>query len=152
MVHWRVRLEGNSSDLRELEEILLGHDPTIIQEGSDFYLTSKAWNDLQDAGEVRSHARSITKRLDQAAYFHFRDTAPVTIGTVVKIDDDGRRHDFVFGEAGAIKLGRIRVRATGTVVTPDHQVSEQRQEHPVLKIQRLAATHRTVADALKYLR
>jgi len=82
-------LQGEQFDLQELKEILLGHDPSIIQDGGSFYLRSKKWDQLNDAGEIHNRAKEFIQALENAAYLHFRDTAPLTIGGVIKIDDDG---------------------------------------------------------------
>jgi hypothetical protein len=40
MAEWRVRLKGDQFDLQELKEILLGHDPFIIEDDSNMTATS----------------------------------------------------------------------------------------------------------------
>jgi hypothetical protein len=63
MAEWRVQLQGDQFDLQEIKEILLGHDPCIIEEGSNFYLTSKAWDKLQEPREVHSQAKDFIQLL-----------------------------------------------------------------------------------------
>ena len=150
MTEWLVQLQGDNSDLQALREILSGHDPTIIQENSDFYLKSKGWDQLEKAGQVRDQAKHFIGSLDSAVYVYFKDTAPITIGRVVRVDDDGHRQPFVFlkGHVAA----HSRARATATVTGPDGQQVEGQQGHSIIRILRASARHSEVADALRFFR
>jgi len=150
MAEWRAQLQGNNLDLQELKVILSDHDPTIIQENSDFYLKSKNWDQLEEAQQVRELASHIIGLLDSAAYIHFRDTAPITIGHIVRVKDDGSKDSFVFAE-GLITL-RSRLRGTATIIGPDGKPVENHQEHPIIKILRVSEKNSSVADALAFLR
>jgi hypothetical protein len=150
MAEWRVQLQGEQFDLQELKEILLGHDPCIIEEGSKFYLTSKAWDKLQEPREVHSQAKDFIQLLENAAYIHFRDTAPLTIGNIVRIDDDGRKHDILIADAGRLTLRGVRLKATAIVGGP--KPIESRAEHQVIKVLRASTKNPVVADALRFLR
>lgn len=149
MAGWRVQLQGNNFDLQELKEILSDHDPTIIQENSDFYLKSKDWDQLEEAKQVRDLAKHVIGLLDNAAYVYFRDTTLITIGHIVRVDDDGRRQNFVFAEAHLALHSRLR--ATATVTGPDGQPVESQQEHSIIRTLRASAKHSSVADALGFL-
>src|SRR5437660_816266 len=116
MAVWRAQIHGNQADLEDLEEIPCTHDPYITAEGNDFYVTSKSWEQISDATEVRRRAADFVRLVDQAARFHFKDTAQLSISGIVKIDDDGRRHQMIFAEAGEIILGGVRARATAVVL------------------------------------
>ena len=59
MPQWRVHLTGQQFDLEWLREIFANNDPTIIQDDSNY--------------------------LENAAYLHSKETAPLTIGIVVRI-------------------------------------------------------------------
>jgi len=150
MAEWRVQLQGNNIDLQELKEILSDHDPMIIQENSDFYLKSKGWDQLEEAEQVRDQAKHVIGLLDSAAYVHFRDTAPITIGHIIRVDGDGRRRNFVFAEVHLALHSRVR--ATATVTGPGGQPVESQQEHPIIRTLRASTKHSSVADALGFLR
>jgi hypothetical protein len=149
MGEWRVQLQGEKFDLQELKETLLGHDPCIIEENSNFYLTSKAWDKLKEPREVHSQAKDFNQLLENAAYIHFRDTAPLTIGNIVRIDDDGRKHDILIADAGHLNLRGLRLKATGTVSGP--KPIESRAEHLVIKFLR-KSKNPLVKDALRFYR
>lgn len=148
MAEWHVQLQGEQFDLQELKEILLGHDPCIIEEDSNFYVTSKAWDQLQDSSEVHNQAKSLIQLLDSAAYIHFRDTGPLTIGNIVRIDDDGRKHSFVSVEESV----HARDWARATAVGANNQPIESTTEHQIIKVLRVSTHHAVAADALKFLR
>jgi hypothetical protein len=150
MAQWRVQLQGEQFDLQELKEILLGNDPCILEEDSNFYLTSKAWNKLGESREVHDQAKDFIQLLENAAYLHFRDTAPISIGGMVRIDDDGRRQHILIAEAGRITLRGVRVKATGTVGEPKAIASGP--EHQLIKVLRNSPKDPLVKDALKFYR
>jgi hypothetical protein len=152
MAQWRVQLHGEQFDLRELQEILLGHDPGIFQDGHNFYLTSKTWDQLPDAGEVHNRAKSFLELLASAAYLHMRDTALLAIDGVLRIETDGHTHHFVFAEAGGLTLRGARVRATAVVTGPDNRPVESRQQHQLIRILEVSTQHPDVRDALRFLR
>ena len=108
MPEWRVQLQGNTLDLQELNEILSDQDPSIIQENNEFFVTSKAWDQLQEGAQVLENAKRLVGLLDNAAYIHFRNSSPISIGYIVRIDDDGQRRRMVYGEANII-LGPVRL-------------------------------------------
>jgi len=151
MAEWRVQLRGNNSDLQELEQILLGHDPTIIHEDDNFYLKFAKWEQLRDAEQVRNQAKLLIELLDRATYLHFRDTAPITIDHVVRIEDDGYKQYFVFG-AAVLTLGPGRLRATATTAGPEGQPIENTQKHAIIRVLQISESYPSVADALKFLR
>jgi hypothetical protein len=151
MAEWRVQLQGEF-DLRELKEILLGHDPRIIEKDSNFYLTSTDWDELQKPREVDTQAKEFIQLLENAAYVHFRDTVPLTIGGIVRIDDEGREHRILIAEYGAytstVRGARRKATATASGLNP----IESRREHPLIKALRMSKKNPAVADALRFLR
>jgi hypothetical protein len=150
MAEWRVQLQGNNFDLQELKGMLSDHDPTIIQENSDFYLKSKDWDQLEEAKQVRDRAKLFIESLDSAAYVYFMDTAPIMIGRIVRADDDGHRQNFILLEGHLV--GHSRLRATATVTGPDDQPVESQQERSITRTLGAMAKHPSVADALRFFR
>lgn len=149
MAEWRVQLQGEQFDLQELKEILTRHDPRIIEEDSKFYLTSKAWDELRESREVHGRAKDFIQLLENAAHIHFGDTAPLTIGNIVRIDDDGRKHHILIAEPGHFTLRGGRVRAT---TTGGPKPIESRREHQVIKVLRASKKSAAVVDALRFFR
>jgi hypothetical protein len=150
LAQWRVHVQGEQIDLKELRDILAANDPAIIEDGNNFYLTSKAWNQSDDATAIHNRAKEFIQLLEDAAYFHFRDTAPLKIGGVVRIDDSGVKHHFIIAEVGKITLRGARVRAVATVGGPGNQPSKQ--EHLVTRLLRASKKNSNVQDALKFYR
>jgi hypothetical protein len=150
MAEWRIKLQGEQFDLQELKEILLGHDPCVIEEDGTFYLTSKAWDKLPESREVHGQAKGFIQLLENAAHIHLRDTEPLTIGGIVRIDDEGRKHHILIAEAGHLTLRGVRLKATATVGGP--KPIESRAEHQVIKVLRVATKNPVVADALRFFR
>ncbi len=153
MAEWRVQLRGNSSDLQELEQIFIDHDPTIVHDDDNFYLKSARWERFREAEaeNIRNEAKKLIELLDRAAYIHFRDAAPIAIDHVVRIGDDGRKKPFVFGEA-VLTLRPARLRATATVTGPDGQSIQNKREHTIIRVLRQLERYPLVADALMFLR
>jgi hypothetical protein len=67
----------------------------------------------------------------------------------MRVNEDGHRQHFVFLEAHS--TGRARLSATLTVIGPDGQPTESKQEHPIIRTLRALTQSRTVDDALRFL-
>jgi len=150
MAEWRVHLQGEQFDLQELKEILLGNDPCIIEEQSNFYLTSKAWDKLESSREVNTQAKAYIQELENAAYLHYKDTTSLTIGGIIRLDDDGTRHHILIAEAGHFNYRGGRVRFMG-IASGEPDRIQGRPEHPVLKFLR-KSKNPLVKDALRFYR
>ena len=109
--------KDSSSTSKGCEHSLADHDPSIIQDGNDFYLTSKEWAQTDEAREIHNRAKEFVELLENVAYIQSKNTSPITIGGVVRIDDDGRKHQILIAAHGALRvtLQPVRLRATGTV-------------------------------------
>jgi hypothetical protein len=149
MTEWRVHLQGEQVDVQELKEILLGYDRCIIEEGGNFYLTSKAWDKLQEAREVQRQAKDFIQLLENAVCIDSEVAAPLTIGGIVRIDEDGHRQDILIADPGRLTTrgpARVRFIAAGTCQNPTTT------EHQVIKVLRVSAKNPLVVDALRFLR
>jgi hypothetical protein len=145
-----AQLQGSDYDLQDLEKILSSHDPMVVSEDGKFYLRSSAWDQLQEAAQVYSQAKRFVESLDSAAFIFFRDTAPLTIGHIMMVDDEGNKQRFVFGKASF--HARARLRASGSAIRPTGQPTETEQEHAIIKTLRASEQHQEVADALRFFR
>jgi hypothetical protein len=150
MTQWLAQLQGCDYDLQDLREILSSHNPEIIQEDGNFYLKSKDWGQLQEAGQVYSQAKRFAESLDRAAFIHFRDTAPLIVGHIMMVDDDGNKQRFVFAEASV--NAHARLRASVSAIGPNGEPIENEQEHTIIKTLRASEQHQSVADALRFFR
>lgn len=149
-----MHVQGQQFDLEGLREILPDGDPSIIQDGSNFYLTSAEWNQSDNAREIHVRAEEFIELLEDVAYIHFRHTVPLTIGGVVRVDENGLKHHVIIAAHGTLNatLQAVRLRATGTVGGPEKQAGEVRHEHPVVKLLSAAKRNSNVKDALKFYR
>jgi hypothetical protein len=146
MAEWRVQLQGEQGDLQELKEILLGHDPCIIEEDSNFHLTSKAWNKLGESREVEAQAKDFIQLLENSIYIHSRDTTPLAIGGIVRIDNEGRKHYIMNAEPGIYTIRGPKATLGGP------RPFESRAEHQVIKVLRASTKNSVVVDALRFFR
>ncbi len=150
MTKWLAQLRGCDYDLQDLQEILSSHNPQIVREDGDFYLMSKDWDQLQDEQEVYDKAKGFTESLDRAAFIHFRDTSPLAVGLIVRIDDNGSLQKFAFIQGSA--HGRARVKGSIRAIGPNGQPIETEQEHTIIKTLRASQQHQSVGDALRFFR
>jgi hypothetical protein len=154
LTEWRVNVQGDQFHLETLGETLANHDPCIIREGNDYYLIGKEWNQVDDARAIRERAEEFAGILENATYLHSHDVAPLTIGGVVKIDDDGRQHYVLIPATGTYKVTVQPVRLTwtrtvsGTFPEPKHDA----QEHRLVRFLRAAKINSNVRDAQKFYR
>ncbi len=150
MTKWLAELLGYDFDIQQLETILSSHDPTLVCEEGKLYLRSRDWDQLQDEQEVYNQAKRFTESLDRAAFFHFRDTAPLAVGLIVRIDDDGSIQKFAFIQGSA----RGRGRGTGSIsaIGPNGQPIETGGEHTIIKTLWASGQHQSVVDALRFFR
>ena len=146
MAEWRVQLQGEQGDLQELKEILLGHDPCIIEEDSNFHLTSKAWNKLGESREVEAQAKDFIQLLENSIYIHSRDTTPLTIGGIVRIDNEGRKHYILHADPGSLTIRGAKATLAGP------RAFESNGTHQVIKVLRVSTKNPVLADALRFLR
>jgi hypothetical protein len=83
MAEWRVQLQGDQFDLQEIKEILLGHDPCIIEEGSNFYLTSKVWINFKSQGKSTVKPKTSSNCWQRSlVFFHHL----ITLSALYSID------------------------------------------------------------------
>ncbi len=146
MTQWLAQLQGYDTDLRALQEILSSHDPVIVAEQGKFYLKSKDWDRLEEEPEVRNKAKGFLESLDRAAHLHFRDTGPLAIDSIVRIDDDGKRRRYTTEEV-SFEM-RVGLRASRI----DDQQMETDEEHSIIKTLRASQLIAPVATALRYFR
>ena len=147
MPQWRVHLQGEQFDLEELREVLANIDPTIIQDDSDYYLTSTEWNQSEDFTDIHNRAKEFTKLLEDAAHLHSSNTGPLTIGGIVRIGDDGRKHRILMAETGDYVLVGERAQL---LLTPQNHTPVQ--EHSLTKTLRVSVRSPVVRDAIHFYR
>lgn len=96
MAEWIVRLEGDEFDLLDLANHVQATDSSVAKEADGFSLRAAAFQLCSEAQEVLDRANALLPILNGAAAVYVRKYRPVSIGHVIRVDDDGRRHPYVF--------------------------------------------------------
>jgi hypothetical protein len=146
MTEWLVQLKGSKIDLENLKKILEKSDPCIIQDEFGYYLKTDKWNLIEDPTQIKSDALKLIQQLDNATYLHFRDMPPISYGQLIKIDDDRKKHHFLFAEATVFN---IKTRATPKF---EGDFSNEQQKHDVVKLFETATKDTQVTEALRFYR
>ena len=117
---WYARLQGDGVDLDDWRHSLNEPFDPVAEKLPDgeTVLRSADFEELEDASEVRERALVLIGRLNGALSI-WNGTRPVKFGGVIRIDDEGKQHAWVFGEMAAIELGRFVLRATAVLLGPD---------------------------------
>jgi len=92
---WFVQLKGDDFALGELSKSLTSPELCIVQENEKFMLKSSDFNQLANADEVRTKAEETLCLVNGSARLALGARNPITVVHVFKIDDDGRRTNFV---------------------------------------------------------
>jgi len=146
MPKWLVRLQGERFDLEDLPSLVCSPEHTVIEEDGSYYLKSSDFDSLGSADEVRDRALTIVKMLNGAMKLHIPGFRGVSEAGVTLIEEDGRRHHYVYLE-GSITL-RSKVSANATVTgsngTPRVEPHPPAASNPALvspRLTRLLLTH-----------
>ncbi|NWF78188.1 MAG: hypothetical protein HXY36_06410 [Chloroflexi bacterium] len=150
MPKWLVRLEGEKFDLEDLPSLLCSPKHTVIEEDGLYYLESSDFDSLGSAYEVREHAIAIIKMLNGAMKLYIPSFRGVYEGGVTMIEEDGRRHHYVYLE-GSIEL-RSKVSANLTVTTSNNTQQTDSLPSTIESWISLAKADTAVADALHFFR
>ena len=98
MKEWLVRIKGDLLDLQELPALFSSPKATVLEEEGTYYLKSTDFNSLIDASEVFKTAKRLLEVVNGAAVLHLENFLPVQAqGSVIGIDQEGKRHQFGFG-------------------------------------------------------
>ncbi|MEX2032711.1 MAG: hypothetical protein WEA81_07570 [Dehalococcoidia bacterium] len=119
---WWVRLQGERFDLEELVEMFSAPELTVVERGDDVYLRSTAFDELEDAGDVRTQAVNLARLANGLARVHHDGFRPVDVDVVTRVSTSGTKEHFV--SLGVAIEARARVRADLTVMRPDGSEAE----------------------------
>jgi hypothetical protein len=116
---WYALIEGEDFDLEDWRICL--NEPfnpvaEILPDGRTV-LRSADFDEFQDADEVRERALILIARMNGALGLWNR-TRPVRFDGVLRIDEDGKQHAYMFASMSA-SMGRLRGRATAVALGPD---------------------------------
>ncbi len=117
---WYAQLDGEDFDLEDWRHSLNEPFDPVAEQLPDgkTVLRSSDFDDLDDASEVRERALVLIARMNGAIGL-WNSARPVRFGGVIRIDEQGRQHAWVFGEMAAVEMGRCIMRATAVLLGPD---------------------------------
>jgi hypothetical protein len=150
MLKWLVRLKGAKFDLEGLPSLLRSPEHTVIEENGSYYFKSSDFDSLGSADEARERAIAIIEMLNGAVKLHIPSFRDVSEDGVTIIEEDGRRHHYVY--LGGSITARSKISANLTVTTSN----DTRQIAPLPSNVEswicLTKTDKAVADALHLFR
>jgi hypothetical protein len=150
MPKWLVRLGGERLDLEDLPSLLCSPEHTVIEEDGSYYLKSSDFDSLGSADEVRERALAIIEMLNGAMKLHIPSFRGVYEAGVTLIEEDGRRHHYVYLEASLTLRSKLSVNPTVTTSNGTRQMTPPPSDvHSWIS---LAKTDKAVADALHFFR
>lgn len=132
---WKVQLDGNSGDLKNLVESFTGPDITVIHEGDGFLLWSAAFSDDDDANAIKEKANAIIARLNGACLLGLSSLQQIQLGPAYEYGDDGKRKTIV----AFMEPARLGFRVLQPTVRITRQDGTVEVSHPADGVQRWTA-------------
>jgi hypothetical protein len=150
MPKWLVRLKGERFDLEDFPKLLRSPEVRVIEESGSFYLESSEFDSLTLAEEVRERGRALIKLINGVSKFNRKSFLGISEDCITRVEDDGKRHNYVFLEA-EVKM-RTKVSAKPTVIAADGYGKVDTQPSALESLLEVAQKHKVVADALTFYR
>ena len=150
MPKWLVRLKGERFDLEDLSKLLRSPEVKVVEENGSFYLWSSEFSSLTSAEEIHERGRALIKLINGVAKLNRDNFLEVSEDSITRVEDDGKRHQYVFIE-GAI-TACAKVSAQATVITADGSGKATTQPSALESLLEVAQKHNVVADALSFYR
>ena len=150
MPKWLVRLKGERFDLEDFPKLLRSPEVRVVEENGSFYLESSEFNSLTLAEEVRGRGRALIKLINGVAKFYRNNFLGISEDAITRVEDNGKRHNYVFLE-GAVTF-RTTVRGQLTGITTDRSEKVATQPSALESLLEVAQKHNVVADALSFYR
>jgi len=150
MPKWLVRLKGERFDLEDFPKLLCSPEVRVVEENGSFYLESSEFNSLTLAEEVRERGRALIKLINGVSKFNRNNFLNISEDGVTRLEDDGKRHSYVFLE-GTAKI-RTKVSAQLTVIAADGSEKVSTQPSALESLLEVAQKYNVVADALSFYR
>ena len=150
MPKWLVRLKGERFDLEDFPKLLRSPEVRVVEENGSFYLESSEFNSLTSAEEVRERGRELIKLINGVAKFNRDNFLGISEDAITRVEDDGKRHHYVFLEGTATI--RTKVSAQLTVIAADGSEKVAIQPSALESLLEVAQKHNVVAKALSFYR
>jgi len=148
MAKWLLRLKGDRFDLEDLPNLFRLPEAKVVEEKGSFYLESSKLNSLTSADEVREQGKALIKLINPIAKLHRNNFLDVSEGGVIQVDDDGKRHIYVFLKESLT----LRSKATAVLSVIASNGSEKVSTQPNSTESLLKATlkHNEIAEAINF--
>jgi len=128
-MEWRVRIIGEIFDLKNLSKSLNSPELCITKIGQDYFLKSTEFNSLEEDKDVQKKADEILSRINGTAWLVLDMRKPLSSGSIVLVNDDGKIISRTVPLSGSIKA-QSRVMAR---LTKEGEVQETYQADPIQK-------------------
>ena len=148
MPKWLIRLKGERFNLEDFPKLLCSPEVRVVEENGSFYLESSEFNSLTLAEEVRERGRALIKLINGVSKFNRNNFLDISEDGVTRLEDDGKRHSYVFLE-GTAKI-RTKVSAQLTVIAADGSEKVSTQPSTLESLLEVAQKYNVVADALSF--
>ena len=150
MSKWLVGLKGEKFDLEDLPALLHSPEFAIVEENGFYYLQSSEFESLTSADEVREQGTALIEILNGVASLRRDNFRDVSEGNITRVEDDGRRHHYVYVEGTIIM--RAKVSADAIVIAPNGTEKKVAQPTNIKTWIDIAKECKPVADALRFFR
>jgi hypothetical protein len=124
MTNWLVQLSGAKFELEDFPKWFTTRDLQVVERSDGYYLRSDLLEAIQDADQVRASAQELLECLLGAAKLYRPSLGPVGLDSVVREEEDGRRHVYVY------LSGAIRVRSKVSVAKLTVNGKEETRQIP----------------------
>jgi hypothetical protein len=141
-VEWIVCIKGDEFDLQELSKSLTSPELCLIKEENEYYLKSTSFNQLNNAGEVKSKAEEILSLINGASKLALGTRKPLIIDSVIKITDDDKRQRNFFESVEVTEQSMFTATVDG---------AEVHQAEPIPDWIKIAQSNENVAKVLRLL-
>lgn len=128
-MEWRVKITGESFDLKNLSKSLNSPELSITKIGQDYFLKSTDFNSLEKDKDVQKKADEILSLINGTAWLVLDMRKPLRSGSIVLVNNDGKIISSTVLLSGSIK-GQSRVIAR---MTKEGEVQETYQADPIQK-------------------
>lgn len=150
MPKWLVRLKGERFDLEDFPKLLRSSEVRVVEENGSFYLESNEFNSLTLAEEVRERGRALIKLINGVTKFNRDNFLGVSEDAITRVEDDGKRNNYVFLEGSVTIRTKVSGQLTGIVTDESEKVATQ--PSAIESLLKVAQKHNDVADALSFYR
>jgi len=150
MPKWLIRLKGERFDLEDFPKLLCSPEVKIVEENGSFYLESSEFNSLTLAEEVRERGRALIKLINGVLKFNRNNFLGISEDGITRVEDDGKRHNYVFFEGTATIRTKVSVQLTAIATDGSEKVTSQ--PSALESLLEVAQKHNDVADALSFYR